>query len=385
MGIECGGMPLHPFCQPKLPLLWILLCLSFVFITGFSGPRLVDNDAVPARRLSVGQLRAAAEAQQLPPLSAKAFLVYDVDAEKILFARASNQALPPASLTKLMTALLVLEAGNLDAPVTVRADALIGDATMGLRAGEVRTVVDLLYGLLIPSGNDAAMALARHTAGSVDAFVARMNERAVELGLAQTTFANPHGLDAENHLSSAADILTLTRRNLEYPLFREIVSQASITVGGHPLRNTNRLLGTLAGADGVKTGTTDLAGQCLVASVTRDGHRLLIVILGSRDRYADARALYAVYDASFAWAQGDPNALSVLNRVTGGDGTLWYLGAQDPAPEFLLHQWGMHGLEPYRRLQLPTTADLWQPGMPVGVIEWRLGNLLVGTQTLVFR
>jgi D-alanyl-D-alanine carboxypeptidase (penicillin-binding protein 5/6) len=254
---------------------------------------------------------------------------------------------------------------------------------MGLVAGERLTVEQLLWGLLIPSGNDAAMALARHSAGSVDAFVERMNQRSQALGLRQTHFANPHGLDATGHVSSAADLLALTRQLWGYPLFREIVQTAEITIAGHPLRSTNELLTTFSGANGVKTGTSDAAGQCLLASIERNDHLLWIIVLGSQDRYADTRALVAHAEANYSWATGNPNELSALNRVYGENGTVWYLRAVGAPPALLVHPWETSQLRAYRRLQLPPSELPWQPGMEVGMLEWLLDDKIVGRQSLV--
>ena len=354
-----------------------------LFLCGFGSPRLTDRDIAPTIRLSVGQLQAIAEAQQQPELTAKAWLLYDVDAERVLYEQNADVALPPASLTKLMTALLVLERSNLATEVTVQAADLIDGASMGLVEGETLTVEQLLYGLLIPSGNDAAMALARHTWGSVERFVQRMNERANELGLEQTQFANPHGFDARDHESSAADLLTLTRALLEYPIFRTIVAQPRAEVAGHLLRSTNHLLETFAGADGIKTGTTPAAGQCLVASVTRNGHQIVLILLGSRDRYADARQLYAAYEANFAWEGGSSNALSVLNRIYDNDGKLWFLHPEGQTPQLLQERWGSLPLQAYRQLREPTEDVVWRAGMQVGIIEWRLGTQVIDSQLLV--
>src|SRR3990172_91439 len=178
-----------------------------------------------------------------------------------------------------MTALLALERGQLDRLVRVDVDAsqLGYSSVMGLRPGEELTLEDLLYGLLLPSGNDAALAVAGHLGGSVARFVDLMNQRAAELGLVNTHFANPHGLDAPEHYSSAADLVRLARTAMANPTFAKIVSTRERTVRGklatYELRNTNRLLGTYPGVDGVKTGSTDAAGQCLVAAAQRGGGR----------------------------------------------------------------------------------------------------------------
>lgn len=368
----------------RLLLLTLLIPAAFL-LTGFGPPRLTDRDQAPTRRLSTGQLRVWALSQEPPDVSAPALLLHDVDAGRTLYARAPDEPRPMASLTKLMTALLVLESGDLDARVTIQPDDLVGGASMGLAAGETLTVEELLWGLLIPSGNDAAMALARHVGGSVDAFVDMMNARAAEMGLTATAFKNPHGFDAEGHASSPADLLALTQADLAYPLFREIVATAETTVAGHPLRNTNQLLGLYPGANGVKTGTTPLAGQCLVASIERGGHQVLAIVLGSGDRYEDVRRLYSHYQANYAWLDGDPRRLAVLNRLYDANGHLWYLAATGDPPAVLVPRWEYPTLQAYRRIQRPPAGTAWQPGLTVGVLEWRLGDQIVGSQPLVLR
>ena len=178
-----------------------------------------------------------------------------------------------ASTTKIMTALLVLEQANLNDVVTVFPAALVGEASMGLVAGESLTVEDLLWGLLLRSGNDAAAALAEHVAGSQQAFVDLMNQRAAELGLTSTHFANPHGLDAPDHYSSAEDLWRLAELAMANPAFRTMVATQSHEAAGRQLFNINELLGLYPGADGIKTGTSDAAGQCLVGSASQDGFR----------------------------------------------------------------------------------------------------------------
>jgi serine-type D-Ala-D-Ala carboxypeptidase (penicillin-binding protein 5/6) len=267
--------------------------------------------------------------------------------------------------------------------VVVRGADLVGGATMGLQPGERLTVAELLRGLLIPSGNDAATALARHSAGSVEAFVAQMNQRAAQLGLTQTHFVNPHGLDEPGHLTSATDLLTITRQVLTYPLVQEIVATSEAVVAGHPLRNTNEFLVTDPRVDGVKTGTSDAAGQCLIASFVQNGHRILLIVLGSQDRYTDARALYAHYQTHYQWVTGNPNQLGLLNRVQDGAGNRWYLRAGGAPPTLLLHPWQTDQLTSFRHLRLPPADQPWQAGQDVGVLEWRFGDKIIGRQPLV--
>jgi len=358
--------------------------LALPFLTGFGPPQLVDRIYVPTQRVKVGDPQPLAVARQLPALSAEAYLLYDLDANQLLLSHNVHAALPPASLTKLMTALLVLEQADLTAQVTIERSDLVGGATMALRAGEMLTVEQLLWGMLIPSGNDAATALARHVAGSSKAFVELMNQRAQALGLAASHFVNPHGLDVGGHTSSAADLLLLTQLLWRYPLFRQIVAVATTEIAGHQLRTTNELLGQDSRINGIKTGTTDRAGQCLVAGLQQNGRQVFIIVLNSRDRYADAQALYSYYTANYAWFDGQQAELTALNRLYGGDGKTWYLRPQGKPTAWLLRREDLVRLRSFHRLHLPSSDQPWQPGMPVGVLEWWLDDRLVGSQPLIF-
>jgi D-alanyl-D-alanine carboxypeptidase len=318
------GFP-HPFSFPLRRARggWGLLAL---LLCAFGPPRLGDRLGVPSFDVQPAQM-AAIKRAAMPPLSAKSAILVDFASGQALFGKAIHQRLPPASTTKIMTALLTLEEGQLAAETTITplAAGQIG-TRMGLDAGERFTVRDLLYGLLLPSGNDAAMALAQQDAPTVQAFVDRMNAKAKELGLADTHFVNPHGLDDPAHLSSANDLGQLARYALRSePLFDQYVSTAHFTIAaapGHPafdLTNLDQLLGSYPGADGVKTGTTPAAGQVLVGSATRAGHRLLVVVMASQDRYADARAVLDNGFANEVWLRPDqffPYALPTVVRDT---------------------------------------------------------------------
>ena len=371
-------------------LVCLLLGMMALFTLGFTPPTLVDREIAPTQRRTLGQLRQLAQFQQTPAVASRAYLVYDAQAEATLMAINPDIPLAQASLTKLMTALLVLEReaaepGFLQSTVRVQPSDLVGGANMGLVSGESLTVEDLLWGLLIPSGNDAATALARVTAGGVDGFVQAMNRRAAELGLTETHFVNPEGLDAPGHHTSAQDALTLTQVNWAFPLFRRIVGTASVTVAGHALQSTNEMLGTFAGVNGVKTGTTDVAGQCLVVSVEQDGRQRLVVVLGSSNRYADARTLLTQADLFFSWPRNPAASgrLTALDRMMGAEGQVWLLQPLGAAPDVLLPRWQRQDLQLYRRLDLPPLMESWQPGLTAGVLEWRLGGEVVGTQVLV--
>lgn len=240
---------------------------------------------------------SAALAQGLPIVEGKAFLLLDQQTGESLFERAADKQFPPASLTKLLTALVVVEEGNMDDTVTVSRHAVSIQGKKILQAGETYRLGDLLTALMVASSNDAALAAAEHVAGSEKAFVKRMNVRAKELGLKQTRFANPHGLDAKNHFSTARDLARLTLVALRHPDLAERASLHAAEIaplnGSRkiPLETTNILLGHYPGLDGVKTGYTRRAGRCLIASAEREGRRVLLVMLGARERWWSAMDL----------------------------------------------------------------------------------------------
>ncbi len=241
-----------------------------------------------------------------PAVGAKAAVVIDAGTGEVLYEKNSRQRLPMASTTKIMTSLIALESGRLDEEFTVDSEAIrVEGSSMGLCYGDRVTMRALVCGMLLPSGNDAANAAAVRIAGSVDGFVKLMNERAEEMGLECTHFVTPSGLDdyTDEHYSTALDMARLAAVCMENDDFAAICSQKYIRVrfGDPPydrtLTNTNKLLGTLEGAVGIKTGFTDKAGRCLVSACERNGVRLICVTLNDRSDWDDHRALY---DSCFA-------------------------------------------------------------------------------------
>jgi D-alanyl-D-alanine carboxypeptidase (penicillin-binding protein 5/6) len=236
-----------------------------------------------------------------PEISAPSALLVSMDTGRVLFSHNPEERRAMASITKIMTALLVLEKLPLEQRVTATARAEATDESqLWLEAGEMLTVEELLCGLLVGSANDAAVALAEAAAESVEAFVSLMNEKAGELGLAGTHFANPHGLDAPEHYSSARDLATLARHTMKNPEFRKLAGTRTCTIPGsspgsvRTLTNHNKLLEQGDWVTGIKTGFTDDAGFCLVASGEEKGVGVVSVILGESSKdlcWSDSQAL----------------------------------------------------------------------------------------------
>lgn len=234
-------------------------------------------------------VRTVPDYERGPHTTAHAAILYERSTGTVLYGKDIHERRAPASLTKVMTALVAIERGNMNDVVTVsRNAASIRGSSAHLYPDQKIRMIDLLHGLLLNSGNDAAVAIAEHIAGSVEAFVTLMNERARELGLVNTQFKNPHGLDEPGHYSSAFDLAVLTDTAMHYPLFAEIVAKREYTSEHRTFRNTNKLLWSMQGVEGVKTGTTGQAGNCLVAAISGEGMQLISVVLGSADRWNDS-------------------------------------------------------------------------------------------------
>ena len=231
---------------------------------------------------------AVAEALEV---SATAAVLMDADMGQVLYEKNGDRQMLIASTTKIMTALVVLEHAAPDDVITVTPDHMAEGSSMYLRAGETVRVEELLYGLLLCSGNDAALALTE-CAGGLTPFVALMNEKAAALGMAHTSFANPNGLDADGHYSTARDMAVLAAAAMENPTFRRICSSRSVTIGQRTMENHNRLLRQMEGCVGLKTGYTQAAGRTLVSCTEREGCRLVAVTLQDGNDWADHAALY---------------------------------------------------------------------------------------------
>lgn len=247
-----------------------------------------------------------------PESSAKACVLIEEKTGRIIYENNSSSKLPMASTTKIMTTLLCLESGSLDDEFVVDSNAIkVEGSSMGLTEGDVVTKRALCYGMMLPSGNDAANVTALKIGGSYEKFADMMNERAAEIGMTRTCFVTPSGLEGEGHGASAYDMALLAREALKNPDFTEICSQSSAKVKfGNPpfdrwLKNTNKLLTMYDGVKGVKTGFTDEAGRCLVSACERNGLSLICVTLNDKNDWNDHIKLY-----DYGFSMLEPSELS---------------------------------------------------------------------------
>lgn len=327
-----------------------------------------------------------------PTIDAAAYIVVDPATGETLAQRAPDRELPMASTTKIMTALVVLGALDPDERLTVPPEALaVGESSARLMAGETLSVRDLLTGMLVASGNDAAITLAIGVAGSEEAFVELMNQRADDLGLENTRFANPHGLDAPGHHSSVRDLVTLSREAMRDPLFRSIVARRTATIpgpGGAGERryvSENALLDLDPEADGVKTGMTDDAGYALVAHARRErlGTDLYAAIIGSPS--SERRAIDAGRILDYGFRQYARATLvradEVVGRapVQGRPGTeVPYRAARALTSAIRLDEPVVETIVAASELRAPVSA-----GDVVGTITLRQGERVLGRRDLL--
>ena len=225
-------------------------------------------------------------------ISAECAILIDGETGRVLYEKRAEEKSLIASTTKIMTALVICEQTNVLDRVKIPKEAVgIEGSSMYLKEGEVLTVQELLYGLMLQSGNDAAVALAIYCGGTVEGFTELMNDKAHRLGMTQSHFANPNGLDSPGNYSTARDMALLTAYAMQNPIFAQTVSTKTITIGERCLRNHNKLLWQLEGANGVKTGYTKAAGRILISSVTRMGRQLIAVTFNAPNDWQDHKDL----------------------------------------------------------------------------------------------
>lgn len=289
-------------------------------------------------------------------VSAEKALSMDAVSGRVLFEKNADSRSLIASTTKIMTALVVCEQCNVLDRMRIPREAVgIEGSSMYLREGEVLTLQELLYGLMLSSGNDAAVALAIYCGGTVEGFVERMNDKARVLGLNNTHFENPNGLDSPGHYSTARDLAKLASYAMENPVFYKTVSAKNVTVGERYLHNHNKLLWLVEGADGVKTGFTKAAGRALVSSATREGRRIIAVTLNDPN---DWREHQAFLEEGFA-------RFSVRRIVTAGEriGALEVAGGDGKTVEVLAAEHFDYALAPEEKPQvaLPGAGFVYAP------------------------
>lgn len=276
----------------------ICLCL-IIFIFSYFFPVYADDVDFESWNDFTSVINTSADISNEPKINSRAAIVYDRTSGSILYGKNENEKRKLASTTKIMTAIIVIENANLNDIVTVSSKAAAtGGSRLGLHTNNTISVLDLLYGLMLCSGNDAAVALAEHVGGDLASFADLMNKKCDSLGLAATHFVTPHGLDNDEHFTSPSELAIITDYALKNKTFSTIVGtkKRTVSISGHPknLSNTNELLGNLNGVYGVKTGFTNGANRCLVTAVKRGNMDLICIVLGAdtkKDRTKDSIAL----------------------------------------------------------------------------------------------
>lgn len=275
----------------------INICIIFMVCLNYINVVFADDESENIDFNEVNKvIETAAKVEDLPKINSRYAVVIDKNNKTVIYGKNENTKTKMASTTKIMTCLVVLENANLRDVVETSAKAAgTGGSKLKFKKGDKISVNDLLYGLMLRSGNDAAVALAEHVGGSIEDFATLMNKKAVELGLKNTHFETPHGLDSDNHYTTPYELALLTTYALENNIFKTIVGtkSCSININGIPrtIFNTNELLGNLNGVYGVKTGFTNGAGRCLVTAIKRENLDAICVVLGAdtkKDRTADS-------------------------------------------------------------------------------------------------
>ncbi len=319
-------------------------------------------------------------------VSAQSCIVIEATSGRVLYEKNPDSRMPMASTTKIMTALVALEECDLDTKVTISKTAAgVEGSSMYLESGEILTMKELLYGLMLSSGNDAAVAIAEQL-GGIDAFVDKMNQKAEAIGAKNTHFKNPNGLPDDEHFSTALDMAIITAEAMKNPAFAEIVSTKSYRIEGEgkayprQLTNHNKLLRMYEGCIGVKTGFTKAAGRCLVSAARRETMTLLCVTLNAPDDWNDHMTLYnRLFDEYAMSAELLPDTSLGELSVTGSDRLLLPFGARE-AFSYPLKKGEVLSLElsPLEKLSAPVHM-----GADCGTAQVKLGDKVIKTLSLV--
>jgi len=340
---------------------------------------------------AVEDMEVPAFSQELP---AKSYVLMEASTGQILAEQNADEQIPPASITKIMTMLLVMERINsgeisMDDMVTTSEHASsMGGTQIWLEVGEEMSVNDLLKATAINSANDAAVALAEHVAGTEEAFAQLMNQKAAELGMTGTSFKNATGLDAEGHLSTARNIAIMGKELLKYPQITEYTSvyMDSLRGGETELVNTNKLVRFYEGCNGIKTGTTDGAGSCLCASAERNEMTLIAVSMGSetsKERFASCRALLDYGFANYALYKPDVSEESLQAiPVEQGQKSVVAITTDSDGAAVLIPKNAENKIE----LEIDINSSVMAPvvvGQEVGTITYKIGEQTVAEQKIV--
>ena len=315
-------------------------------------------------------------------VSAKRAYVLDAVSGRVLYEKNPEERSLIASTTKIMTALIVCEQCNVLDRMRIPKEAVgIEGSSMYLQEGEVLTLQELLYGLMLSSGNDAAVALAIYCGGTVEGFAELMNDKARNLGLRGTHFENPNGLDSPGHYSTARDLAVLAAYAMENPIFRKTVSTKQLMLGQRSLTNHNKLLWRVEGADGVKTGYTRAAGRILVSSASRNNRRILAVTIDAPDDWTDHASLLEAGFSRFSQKQVVVKGQSV--------GTLEVAGGQSRKVEVLAAEDFFYAVAPEEtpQLMLPGPGFVYAPaveGADAGVAYVLIEGKAVGKIPVVY-
>lgn len=356
----------------------LLMAVPLPAFAAIQGTDLVGGSAVSDRGLTI---------TEAPTVECKYGVLCDADGT-VLWSRGADERSAMASTTKMMTAIVALENGDMNATYTVsQAAANVGESSMELTAGMEVSLHDLLCGLLIKSGNDAGITIAEGIAGSEDKFAIMMNEKAQAMGLQNTHFTNPHGLDAENHYSSAYDLSVIARYGMKNETFREIVGtkKVKLKLGGknHTFKSTNSLLNTWDECEGIKTGYTGDAGYCLTSAAQRDGVELFAVVLGcanEAERFTDSYRLlqwgFSHY-RDFKLAGADEVLADV--PLSGFTNRTVKAGVAEETHALALDYDGDISVD-IKTKDLPDGAD---EGETIGSVTWRQGEKVVASVPLV--
>ncbi len=301
------------FYSIGLILVAILFALTIPFFTNYIDTNLVSAE-IPQNNSQVAGIQKynippVSKNIEVPDMSARAILVKDLATGTILYEKNASERLPIASTTKIMTALVASAYFKPNTILIIGQSSQIPGSRVGLIFGEDLSFRSLLYGMLLNSGNDASYAIAENYPGGVLGFVSTMNKKATDLNLLNTHFENPAGFDSPNHYSSAKDLSVITEEALKDSQLSRIFSTKETSIVSldkkytHNLANLNKLLSSVKGVLGVKTGYSDIAKENLVTLVERDGHKILSVVLGSDDRFGESTNLIEWTYSNFTWAE----------------------------------------------------------------------------------